>query len=191
MLFGRSLMYVVITACLFSCWAGKQLPAPAYLDQPIPVDSGYIRFDGFYTTIQDPGSSREKYTAVNPVYFINKNKVYVVHGANTDKDSTLFTGKYYQQLKPTDFGGYIIKGNKISAFAPVAVAIAGGTFYFVYNLHFAGTIVDENLITDWKAVPPFPKRIKKNDIEEPQNNGIFKAHDLKFIPVDSLTRLNP
>lgn len=190
MFFRRSLPYIIISLSLVSCWAGKQVDAPAYYKNPAIVDTGKLRFNGFYSNNSESGYSQDKYTAVDPVVFTPKNRIYVVHGAHIITDSAMFTCKYYKQQDSTDAGVYIVEGNKISAFAAVAVAIAGGSFYPVYRLHFTGTIVNENLITNWKAVPPFPKRIKKRDIENTQNNGLFREHDLKFVVADSVKCLD-
>lgn len=190
MFFGRCLTYIIITLSLISCLTGKQVDAPAYYKNPAPVDTSKLRFDGYYTNITELGYSQYNYTAVDPVLFTPKNRIYVVHGANTITDSSIFTCKYYKELDPNHFGVYIIEGNKISAFVPVTVAIAGGSFYRIYSLNFTGTIVNKDLITNWKAVPPFPKRIKKSDIENTQNNGIFREHDLKFVQADSIKCLN-
>lgn len=191
MFFGKCLLYIIITLSLISCWNGKQIDNPAYYENPAPVDTSKVRFDGYYTNSSELGYSQQNYTAVDPVFFTPKNRIYVVHGANTITDSSIFTCKYYKQLDTEYLGIYIIEGNKISAFAPVSVAIAGGSFYPIYRLHFTGTIVNKNLITNWKAVPPFPNRIKKRDIENSQNNGLFREHDLKFILADSIKCLNP
>ncbi|MBN8837178.1 MAG: hypothetical protein J0I09_07965 [Sphingobacteriia bacterium] len=181
------------TISLGSCWPGKQLPAPAYLrvHKQEQEGTGKLRLDGYYSNISDSLYPGNKYTAVDPLLFTANHKVHVVHGSYTHQDSAVFTCNYYKKLTSRDFGDYLVEGNKISAFAPVAVAIAGGSLYFVYYLNFTGTI-SGHLIKDWKAVPPFPKRIKKNDMDEPQNNGIFKAHDFAFIqvPADSLACLS-
>ncbi|MEO5564557.1 MAG: hypothetical protein ABIR18_14015 [Chitinophagaceae bacterium] len=189
MFIGKCVTYIIITLSLISCWPGKQVDAPAWYKNPPPIDTSKLRFEGYYTNISESDFPQYKYTAVNPVFLTRKNKVFVSHGAHIITDSSLFTGEYYKILRPTDFGVYIIEGNKISAFAPVAVAVAGGSFYPVYRLHFTGTIINKELITNWQAVPPFPKRIKKIDIKE--NPGIFSAHDLKFIQADSIKSLNP
>lgn len=191
MFFGRCLPYITITLGLMSCWAGKQLDAPAFYQNPAPADTGKIRLDGYYTNISKPNYPPQKYTAVNPVFFTPKNRIYVSHGSHIITDSALFTCKFYRQLPPADLGVYIIEGDKISAFVPVAVAIAGGSFYPVYRLNFTGTIVNKDSITNWKAVPPFPKRIKKSDIENTQNSGIFREHDMKFVRADSIKCLTP
>jgi hypothetical protein len=184
---GRKILSLIIIAVsLISCGAGKQVDAPDYYKNPAPVDTSRLRFDGFYTNSSEPGYSRDKYTAVDPVVFTRKNRIYVVHGANTITDSSVFTCEYYKQLDSKYFGVYIVEGNKISAFAPVSVAIGGGSFYPICRLHFTGTIVNKNLITNWKAVPPFPKRIKKRDMENTQNNGLFREHDLNIILADSI-----
>lgn len=191
MIFAKCLTYTIITLSLMSCWAGKQVAAPAYSVNPMPVDTSKLRYDGYYTNISESDYPQARYIAVNPVFFASGNRIHVSHGANIITDSTLFTCKYYKQLNPADLGVYIIEGNKISAFVPVAVAIAGGTFYPTYRLHFTGTIANRDLITNWKAVPPFPKRIKKRVIEDSLNSGIFNEHDLEFIGADSITCLNP
>ncbi|MGN7722008.1 hypothetical protein [Chitinophaga sp. 22620] len=191
MSFGRSLTLFIITVSLVSCLTGKQLDAPAYYEAPAPADTNKLRFDGFYSNTSKPGYPRNKYSAVNPVFFTPKNRIHVSHGANIVTDSSLFTCRYYQQMNPADLGVYIIEGNKISAFVPAAVAMGEGAWYGIYNLHFSGTIVSKDSITNWKAVPPFPKRIKKRDMENSQNSGIFAEHDLKFIQADSISCLNP
>ena len=182
MLFGRCLTYIIITLSLISCWTGKQVAAPAYYENPAPVDTGKLRFDGYYTNISRLDYPHNKYPAVNPVFLTTKNKIYVSHGSYPD--STLFTCKFYKQLNPTHLGVYIIEGNKIAAFVPVVVAMGEGAWYGTYNLHFSGTIVNKESITNWKAVPPFPKRIKKRDIDE--NSHLFGEHDMKFIQADSI-----
>ena len=183
--------FIIIALSLVSCWAGKQVERPAFYKNPPAVDTGMVRFNGYYTNISELNYSQQNYTAVDPVIFTPKSKVYVVHGANSIDDSSVFTCNYYKELKPEDFGVYIIEGNKISAFVQVSVAIAGGSFWPIYWLNFTGTIVNKDLITNWKAVAPFPKRIKKNDFANTQNNGLFKEHDLKFIQADSIKCLNP
>jgi hypothetical protein len=191
MSFGRSLTFFIITVSLVSCLTGKQLDTPAYYKAPAPADTGKLRFDGFYSNTGKPGYPRDRYSAVNPVFFTPKNRIHVSHGANTVTDSSLFTCKYYRQLNPAGLGTYIIEGNKISAFVPVAVAMGEGAWFGIYHLHFSGIIVNKELITNWKALPPFPKRIKKRDMENSQNSGIFSEHDLQFIQADSINCLNP
>jgi hypothetical protein len=189
MFFSRGLIFIIITLSLISCGAGKQLAAPAWYTNPAPVDTGKLRFDGYYTNISKPRYSQHEYTAVNPVFFTSKNKIDVSHGSNTD--SSVFTCDYYKRIKPASLGRYFIEGNKITAFVPVSVAIAGGSIYPVFNLYFTGTIVNKDLITNWKAVPPFPRKIKKEAIENTQNTGIFVEHDMKFIRADSVKCLQP
>lgn len=191
MFLGRCLICIVIALSLISCWTGKQLDAPAYYENPAPVDTGKLRFDGYYTNISELNYPHDNYTALNPVFFTPKNKIYGSHGARTITDSTLFTCKFYKQLDPANLGVYVIEGNKISAFVRVVVSMGEGAWYGIYNLHFSGTIVNKESIINWKAVPPFPKRIKKRDIENSQNDGIFREHDMKFIQADSIKCLNP
>ena len=191
MSFARSFTFLFITSILVSCWTGRQVEAPAYYAAPAPADTGKLRFDGFYSNISKAEYPRSEYSAVNPVFFTAKNRISVSHGARLVGDSALFTCKFYKQLDPADLGIYIIEGNKISAFVPVTVALGEGALFRTYNLHFSGTIVNKELITNWKAVPPFPKRIKKRDIENSQNRGVFEEHDLKFIEADSIRCLNP
>lgn len=186
---GKYLTYVIITLSLVSCWTGKQVDAPAYYGNPAPVDTGKLRFDGYYTNTSDTGYILHKYTAVTPVFFTPKNKVHVSHGAHIITDSSLFTCGYYKKLPAADLGVYIIEGNTISAFAPVAIAMGEGAWYGIYNLHFSGTIVNKDSITNWKAVPPFPKKIKERDME--YNSHVLQAHDMKFIQADSIRCLNP
>lgn len=189
MFLGKWLTFILIILNLVSCWAGKQVATPSWYQNTAPVDTGKVRFDGYYTNISEFNYSNDNYTAVNPVFFTPKNKVYVSHGAYIKTDSSLFTCRFYKQIPSADLGRYIVEGNKISAFVPVAVALGEGAFYPVYNLHFTGTIAGKDLITNWKAVPPFPKRIKKRDIE--YNIGIFREHDMKFIQADSIKCLSP
>lgn len=189
MIFGRCLAYIIISLGLASCWTGKQVDAPVYYRTPAPVDTNQLRFDGYYTNISRPDYPQYKYTAVNEIFFTTKNRIHVSHGAHTISDSTLFTCKFYKNMDPADLGVFITEGNKISAFVPVAVAMKEGAWYGVYNLHFSGTIVSKELITNWKAVPPFPKRINKRDIE--YNEQIFGERDMKFVQADSIKCLNP
>ena len=124
------------------------------------------------------------------MFFTLKNKVYVSHGSYPD--STLFTCKFYkEQIAAANLGKYILEGNKIVAFVPVVVAMRGGSYYAIYNLNFTGTIVKKDLITNWKAVPPFPKKIEKSINEGLMDPGIFEEHELKFIQADSIKCLNP
>lgn len=181
------LSYIIIALSLVSCFPGKQLDPPAYYNNPSPVDTTKLRFDGFYTNISDTSYKPENYTAVNPVIFTVNNKIRVSHGAHIKTDSSLFTCKYNKEYPPD--GVYIIEKNKISAFVPVAVAKGEGAWYPIYKLHFTGTIANRELITNFKAVPPFPKRIKQRDID--WSPGIFKEHDLKFVRADSIRCLNP
>lgn len=179
------LIYILLNPALISCWEGKQLAAPEYYNNPTPVDLNKIQFNGYFTNISRYDYPIEKYPALNPVFFTPNNNILVSHGAYTD--SALFTCKYYEQsFKPRSFGKYIIKGDTIFAFVPVAVSKGDGAFYGIYNLNFKGIIVNRNLITDWGAVPPFPKRIGKRDFEDIANTGLFKAHDLKFIETDAV-----
>jgi hypothetical protein len=189
MFVGRCLTYIIITLSLISCWTGKQVDAPAYYENPARVDTGKLRFDGYYTSMSRSDYPQHKYTAVNPVFFTPKNRLYVSHGSHIITDSTLFTCTYYKQLDPAELGVYIIEGNKISAFIKMAVAMTEGAWYGIYSLHFSGTIVNKDSITNWKAVPPFPERIKKRDME--YNIGIFKEHDMKFVQADSIKCLDP
>ncbi|RFS20007.1 hypothetical protein DVR12_19980 [Chitinophaga silvatica] len=189
MYFGKCLSFTIISLSLISCWEGKQLSSPDYSKHPTLIDSSKLRFDGYYTNISRPDHLNDKYPAVNPVFFTRNNKIYVSHGSNTD--SALFTCSFYKKLNPADLGVYVIEGNRISAFVRVAVSMGEGAWYGLYNLHFSGTIVNRELIKNWKAVPPFPKRIKKRDFENTQNVGIFEEHDLKFIQADSIRCLNP
>jgi len=191
MFFGRCLTGIAIAWSLISCGAGKQLDAPAWYKIPPPVDTGKLRFDGYYTISNDTGYSLDRYSAVNPVFFTSKNKIYVSHGAYIKTDSSLFTCAFYKKIAPANLGVYIIEGNKITAFVPVVVSIGEGAFYRTYNLHFSGTIVNKESIANWKAVPPFPKKIKKRDLENSQNSGIFLEHNLKFIQADSIKCLIP
>jgi hypothetical protein len=186
---GKYLSYIIIAVSLLSCFPGKQVDAPSWYENPAPVDTGKVRFDGYYTNISEFDYSRDNYTAVNPVFFTPKNKLYVSHGAYIKTDSSLFTCTFYKKLPAAHLGRYIIEGNKIAAFVPVAVAMGEGAWYGIYNLHFSGTIANKESITNWKAVPPFPKRIKKRDIA--YNSGIFKEHDLLFIQADSIKCLTP
>ena len=191
MFFCKGLICIIITSTLISCGAGKQVDAPAWYTDPARVDTGKLRFDGYYTNISEPNYPQTKYTAVNPAFFTSENKISVSHGANIGTDSSVFTCEYYKRIKPASLGKYIIEGNKISAFVPVSVATAGGTFYPIFNLYFTGTIANKELITNWKAVPPFPAKISKSVIEDPQNTGVFVEHDMKFIRADSVKCLNP
>lgn len=185
MLFGRWVPSIIITLSMVSCWTGRQLDAPAWYKNSSPIDTSKLRFDGYYTNISEINYPQRKYTAVDPVFFTPKNTIYVSHGAHIISDSALFTCKFYKQLDPADLGVFIIEGNKVSAFVEVAVAMPGG-WYGLYKLHFNGTIVNRELITNWKAVPPFPKKIDKRDEDNSQNWGIFKEHDLKFVRADSI-----
>jgi hypothetical protein len=190
MLLGRSLTCIIITLSLISCGAGKQLNAPVWYTSLIAVDTAKLHFDGYYTNISRTDYPQDKYPAVNPVFFTSENKIYVSHGSYPD--STLFTCKFYKEkVAATDLGKYIIEGNKIVAFVPVAVAMGGGAYYATYNLNFSGTIVNRNLITSWKAIPPFPEKIEKSIGEGLLNPGIFEAHDMKFIQADSIKCLQP
>jgi hypothetical protein len=147
--------FIIITLSLISCWTGKQVDAPAYYKNPSPVGTDKVRFDGYYTNISRPDHPQNKYTAVNELFFTTKNRIFVSHGSRDNKDSTLFTCKYYKQLDPAELGVYIIEGNKISAFVAMAVAMGEGAWYGIYNLHFSGTIVNKGLITNWNAVVQF------------------------------------
>jgi hypothetical protein len=182
---------ITITLSLISCGAGKQLDYPGWYEKPAPVDTSKLRFDGYYTNTSEFDYRQINYTAVDPVFFTTRNKIHVTHGARTKNDSALFTCKYYKKLDPAGMGAYFIEGDKITAFAPVTVAIKGGALYPVFNLYFTGTIVNKELITNWKAVPPFPKKINKRVVENSMNAGVFSAHDLKFIRADSIKCLNP
>jgi hypothetical protein len=189
MFFGRFLICIVVTLSLASCWTGKQLDPPAYYNNPAPVDTNKIRFDGYYTNVSESDYSQSKYIAVNEIFFTSKNKIHVSHGARVITDSTMFTCKYYKNYDQKKLGTYIIEGNKISAFVAVAVAKAEGAWYPIYKPHFSGTIVNKDSITKWNAVPPFPKRLKKRDMKG--NDGMFKEREMKFVRVDSIRCLTP
>jgi hypothetical protein len=176
MLLARCLTTITISCCLISCGAGKQLPAPAWYQHPSPIDTGLLSFDGYYTIDNDPRYPLDRYHALTPVFITDKNNIWISHGAYTLTDSSLFTCKY---VNKKDLGKYRTEGNKITAFLPVVVALGEGALYRTFHLHFSGTMVDKEIISDWKAIPPFPKRIKRRDIEF--NNSLFKAHELKFI----------
>lgn len=191
MFLNKCLTCITISSILLSCGAGKQLDAPAWYEHPAAVDTSKLRFDGYYTISNDTGYTLDKYSAVNPVFFTPKNKIYVSHGAYIKTDSSLFTCAFYKKMGADRLGVYIIEGNKITAFVPVVVSIGEGALYYTYNLHFSGIIVDKGTITNWSAVPPYPDKIKKRDLENPQNSGFFREHDLKFIQADSIACLNP
>lgn len=190
MFVGKYLSYIIITVSLISCWTGKQVDAPAWYENPATVDTGKLRFNGYYTNISRADYPQHKYPAVNPVFFTPKNKVYVSHGSYPG--NTLFTCKFYkEEIAAADLGKYILEGNKIVAFVPVVVAMGGGSYNAIYYLNFTGTIVNKDLITNWKAIPPFPKKIEKSIKDGLMNPGIFEVHDLKFIQADSIKCLNP
>jgi len=184
---SRYLTSIIIVFSLVSCFPGKQLDPPAYYKNPASADTTKLRFDGFYTTISDTSYKLENYTAILPVFFTVNNKMSVSHGGHIKTDSSLFSCAYYKKYLPK--GVYIIEGNKISAFVPVAVAKGEGAWYPIYRLHFSGTIINKEFITNFRAVPPFPKKVKKRDIN--WNTGIFKEHDLKFVRADSIKCLTP
>ena len=168
---------------LISCGKGLLLTAPAYVLNPAAIDTSKLRFDGFYSMVNEKYPS-SKYTAESEVVFTINNKIFNSYGANTT--DIVFTCERYKNIRKDRIGTYTIEGNKIKAFVPTVVTIGDGAKYLLYNLNYEGTIQNKELITDWHAVPPFPQKFGKGIFNSFQNNETFEPQVMKFVNTEAV-----
>ncbi|GEM_PF-2879366 len=169
----KKLLVILFLFCL-SCGKGVQLTAPEWTKNP-PPQKGKLRFDGYYTVKDAP----DDYINLYPVLFTKKNKTYLRSGGSSLK-YPVNDCKVFASVREAKLGSYYIEGNKIIAYIPIEVSMKNGSWQSEYFLNFTGTIVDENTIIDWVAVPPFPSKVRRTEMKDDINRYIFNKHILKF-----------
>lgn len=169
------------------CWlcymAGNSNNVPAGV---APVDRS-IRTDGMYnmldTTLLPSGQpAMEHYTTQGLVVFATDTTLYRDNGVTID--SLPFNCRYYQLYNRKADGEYYIKGD--SVFATVATTFVVGARYRSFLAHFRGYIKNRDTITDWKVVPPYPKKVTRRATNAVENKDLFAPQVMYFIPTDAV-----
>lgn len=170
----------------FSCVKIKPLASPDYVLNPNAIDTNKLRFDGFYTMINKK-FPKSVYKSESEVIFKKDNTIYHAFGASTSNE--VFTCEKYKKIKADKLGIYVIENNTIRAFIPTVVTQGDGARYLLYNLNYIGNINNNESITNWHAVAPFPKNFGSSIFNSFQNKETFEPQELKFVKADGVSCL--
>ena len=181
---AKGIIFVLIFS-FFSCGTGRLLTAPDFVLYPPKIDTTKLRFDGYYSVVDEKYPSSE-YTAVSEVIFTKNNKIYNSWGASITNE--VFTCKRYLAITASDLGVFVILGDTIRAFVPTLITCGDGAYYNKYNLNYRGIIKNRDTIVDWHAVPPFPEKFDRSGcvFNSGQNRHTFEPQVLKFVQTDAV-----
>ena len=187
------IMTVILNGCAYKVKTPTQ---PFSIIETYKLDTTKVRYDGYYNNIVDTifYSNGYKYnfprsSITDRMVVFNKNKnIYIENGATIDSSS--FTCKYYKDIgiwykthNDDYLGLYTIKNDSLYAYDLTSIRIRAGGVADVY-CNYRGYVKNQDTITDWKIIPPYPKDFTKFVIEN--NKNLLKPHSLYFVKTDAV-----
>ncbi len=174
---------------------------PAAFIEAHKSDTTKIRFNGFYNTLDTTiinrqndiyfGKSRsEIYSSLYLVIFGRNKKIYI-DGVGTFGNKP-FTCDYYKRIRDWNklhkeeyLGNYTIKNDSIYAYVEVRTVTSARRIKLIY-CNYRGYIKNKDTITDWKVVPPYPKKFTKFMFKQTYNQRLFTPQTLYFVKTDAV-----